>query len=170
MIKSQIHCALKCLTCIRPIGAVGHYQAAETGLLRHLSTAWSSEVIPIQCMHAHCGDVYRPQASQTLPPTPFLDSEIAILRRLWSKNRRSLQSARVSAARTIHKWAASVLACESANHIHINTWPWSLSSRRQPANGNFKLCTQAPITLPPTPSWTAKSQFYADFGTRVDIG
>ena len=43
--------ALKCQTCI--IGAVGHYQAAETGLLLHLSTVWSLAAIQIQCVHAH---------------------------------------------------------------------------------------------------------------------
>ncbi len=43
--------AVKCQSCI--IGAVGHYQAAETGLLLHLSTVWSLAVIQIQCAHAH---------------------------------------------------------------------------------------------------------------------
>jgi hypothetical protein len=42
--------ALKCQTCI--IGAMGHYQAAESGLLLHLSTVWSLAVVQIQ-VHVH---------------------------------------------------------------------------------------------------------------------
>jgi hypothetical protein len=42
---------LKCQTCV--IGAVGHYQAAETGLLLHLSTMWPLAVINIQSVHVH---------------------------------------------------------------------------------------------------------------------
>jgi hypothetical protein len=43
--------AVKCQTCI--IGAVGHYQAAETGLLLHLSTVWPLAVIQIKCVYMH---------------------------------------------------------------------------------------------------------------------
>jgi hypothetical protein len=32
---------------------MGHYQAAETGLLLHLSTVWSLAVIQIQSVHVH---------------------------------------------------------------------------------------------------------------------
>jgi hypothetical protein len=68
--------AVKCQTCI--IGAVGHYQAAETGLLIHLSTVWSLAVIQIQCVYVHGGGVYRPEAPQTLPPTPFWTAETQV--------------------------------------------------------------------------------------------
>ena len=97
MIKSI---AVKCQTCI--IGAVGHYQAAETGLLLHLSTVWSLAVIQIQCVYVHRGDVDCPQAPRSLPPTPFWTAKSQFYADFGSTNRHSLQYLRVSAARTIH--------------------------------------------------------------------
>jgi hypothetical protein len=63
---------------------VGHYQAAETGLLLHLSTVRPLAVITIQCVCMRTEATYialkrpRPCLSNAV-----LDSEIAILRRFW---------------------------------------------------------------------------------------
>jgi hypothetical protein len=80
--------ALKCQTCTT--GAIGHYQAAETGLLLHLNTVRSLAVIQIH-MHVHQRQRISPSSAPTPASNAVLDSEIALLRRFWCQSRHSLK-------------------------------------------------------------------------------